>query len=151
MMQETKRHNNQSYFKSNNLKNYQISELKCQKTKEEGGKGLRGGGLAIGALHDVKPVLLRQGDDECECMSVKIQIGIVSILCVVGYGPQSCDSSERKLNFWNYLDQEVQYARDNELGLVIEIDSNARAGNSLIPNDPNSQNGNGKLLEMFVR
>ena len=45
----------------------------------------------------------------------------------------------------------MQYARDNELGLVIEIDSNARAGNSLIPNDPNSQNGNGKLLEMFVR
>ena len=107
--------------------------------------------MAIGALHDVKPVLLRQGDDDCECMSIQVQIGKVPILCVAGYGPQACDSLERKQNFWNFLDQEVQYARDNEIGIVIEIDSNAWAGNHLIPNDPNSQNGNGKLLENFLQ
>ena len=151
MMQETKRGNSQASLKSKNLQNYQIFELNRQKTKQEGGKGLRGGGLAIGALHDVKPVLLRQGDDDCECMSIQVQIGKVPILCVAGYGPQACDSSERKQNFWNFLDQEVQYARDNEIGIVIEIDSNAWAGNHLIPNDPNLQNGNGKLLENFLQ
>ena len=41
-MQETKRNKNQSELKSNNLQNYQIFELKRQKTKEEGGKGWRG-------------------------------------------------------------------------------------------------------------
>ena len=84
----------------------------------------------------MKPVLLGQGDDDCECMSVQIQIGRLPILCVAGYGPQSCDSSKRKQRFWNYLDQKVHYVKDNKIGIVIKIDSNAWAGTSLIPNDP---------------
>ena len=149
-MQETKRNINQSDLKSNNLQNYHIFELKRQKTKEEGGKGWRGGGIAIGALPDVKPVLTRQGDDNCECLSVQIQTGPLSILCVVGYGPQSCDPLDRKQKFWNYLDQEVQYATENSIGIVIQIDSNAWAGDKIIPKDPNKQNFNGKLLEFFL-
>ena len=34
--------------------------------------------------------------------------------------------------------------------MVIEIDSNAWAGKKIIPNDPNIQNSNGKLLEKFL-
>ena len=34
---------------------------------------------------------------------------------------------------------------------MIEIDSNSWAGNALIPNDPNVQNGNGKLLQFFLQ
>ena len=36
-------------------------------------------------------------------------------------------------------------------GVVIQIDSNAWAGETLIPNDPNEKNSNGKLLEMFLQ
>ena len=127
-MQETKRNNNQPSLKSENLQNYQIFELKRVMSKQEGGKGWRGGGLAIGALSDVKPVLIKQGDDDCECLSVQVEIGPMTIVCVVGYGPQLCDSSERKQKFWNYLEQEVQYSIDKAAGIVIQIDSNAWAG-----------------------
>ena len=41
-------------------------------------------------------------------------------------------------------------AKDEGVGLIIEIDSNAWAGNSIIPRDPNIQNSNGKLLEKFL-
>ena len=55
-MQETKRRSCDSKIKSKNLVNYQVYELKREKTKEEGGKGAHGGGLAVGALNDLKPV-----------------------------------------------------------------------------------------------
>ena len=99
MMQETKRKPMYPKMKANNLKNYQVFELKREKTKEEGGKGISGGGLAVGALHDLKPVLVRQGDDDVECMTIQVTTGPTNFRCVVGYGPQKDDSSERKTGF----------------------------------------------------
>ena len=64
--------------------------------KEDGGKGLEGGGLAIGALHTLRPVLTRRGDDNAECISVSVKTILMDILCVVGYGPQIGDSIDRK-------------------------------------------------------
>ena len=137
-------------MKAKNLINYQIFELRREKTLEEGGKGLNGGGLAVGALHDLNPVLLRQGDDDVECLTIEVITGNTRLRCVVGYGPQLSDSTERKDNFWNYLGEEVESAKKEGVGLVIEVDSNAWAGRNLIPNDPNPQNSNGKLLEKFL-
>ena len=68
-----------------------------------------------------------------------------------GYGPQLGDQKERKYSFWNYLDKEVLEAEEEQIGIVIQMDSNCWAGHELIPNDPNSQNANGKLLELFLR
>ena len=150
MMQETKRKIMYPKMKTNNLNNYQVFELKREKTKEEGGKGLSGGGLAVGALHDLMPVLVRQGNDDVECMTVQVTTGPTTFRCVVGYGPHKDDGPERKHGFWNYLDQEVEDARSQNVGLVIQIDSNAWAGKEIIPNDPNPQNSNGKLLKMFL-
>ena len=150
MMQETKLKVSNPRMKANNLNNYQVFELRREKTKEEGGKGLSGGGLAIGALHDLKPVLVRQGNDDVECMTVQITTGLTTFRCMVGYGPQKDDSPDRKQGFWNYLDQEVASANDQNIGLVIQIDSNCWAGNQIIPNDPNPQNVNGKLLQLFL-
>ena len=64
MLQETKRKVGCAKMKAKNLENFQVFELRREKSREEGGKGLCGGGLAIGALHDMKPVLVRQGDDD---------------------------------------------------------------------------------------
>ena len=150
MMEETKRKQNYPKMKANNLTNYQVFELRREKTKDEGGKGLNGGGLAIGALHDLKPVLVRQGSDDVECLTIQVTTGPTTFLCVVGYGPQKDDSPERKQLFWNYLDQEVERAKEQNIGLVIQIDSSAWAGNQIIPGDPNPQNSNGKLLKMFL-
>ena len=104
----------------------------------------------VGALNDLKPVLVRQGDDEVECLTVEVTAGQIKIRCVNGYGPQLSDTKERKQRFWNYLDKEVIEAEEKQIGLVIEIDSNAWAGSALIPNDPNPQNANGKMLQNFI-
>ena len=58
MLQETNRRQGSDKMKAKNIENYQVFELQQEKSKEEGGKGLCGGGLAVGALHDLKPVLV---------------------------------------------------------------------------------------------
>ena len=150
MMQETKRRSLDVKIKSKNLENYQVYELKRDRSTEEGGKGAHGGGLAVGALHDLKPVLIRQGDDDVECMSIEVSTISTRIRCVTGYGPQESDCVSRKEKFWDFLDKEVQSAKHDRTGIIIEIDSNAWAGDALIPNDQNTQNQNGKLLEKFL-
>ena len=50
MIQETKRRSFDAKIKSKNLVNYQVYELKREEKNEEGGKGARGGGTAVGAL-----------------------------------------------------------------------------------------------------
>ena len=151
MLQETKRKVGCAKMKAKNLENFQVFELRREKSREEGGKGLCGGGLAIGALHDLKPVLVRQGDDDTECLTIEVTAGQTRFRCVNGYGPQLGDPKERKCKFWNYLDNEVIEAGEEQIGLVIEIDSNCWAGRELIPNDPNMQNANGKLLQLFLQ
>ena len=151
MLQETKRKQGAPNMKANNLDNYQVFELRREKSHEEGGKGLSGGGLAMGALHDLNPVLLRQGSDDVECLTIQITAGNIKIRCVNGYGPQVGDTKQRKDMFWGYLDKEIIEAEREETGLVIQIDSNAWAGSEIIPKDPNCQNSNGKLLELFLK
>ena len=95
-LQETKLKVNDPPIKCENLINYQTFELRREIEKEDGGKGLAGGGLALGALHNLRPVLTRQGDDIAECISVLVKTIPMDILCVIGYGPQIGDSVDRK-------------------------------------------------------
>ena len=62
--------------------------------------------MAIGALHDINPVLVRQGCDEIECMTLEVTTGITRsrVRYVTGYGPQELDCASRKEKFWNYLE-----------------------------------------------
>ena len=90
-------------IKTPNIQKYQVFELirKCSAA---------GGGLAIGALHNLNPTWLGEGDDEVEWLSVEISLINLKIRCVVGYGPQegACDDKKRK--FWSRLDLEVAAA-----------------------------------------
>ena len=150
-LQETKRKKDDPPIKAENLKNYQVFELKREIEKKDGGKGLAGGGLAVGALHELNPVLTRIGNDEVECLSINIEVGRERFKCVSGYGPQLNDSNDRKRMFWKYLEEEVNLATKNDEGIIIQIDSNAWAGKEIIPSDPNDQNKNGKLLKQFMK
>ena len=96
-------------------------------------------------------MLITQGNDEVECISIEVSTQTARVRCVTGYGPQESDCIGRKEKFWNFLDQEVHSAKEENIGIVIEIDSNAWAGDEIIPNDPNKQNNNGKLLESFLK
>ena len=96
-------------------------------------------------------MLIRNWNDEVEYITIEISTNTARVRCVTGYGPQEADCISRKEKFWNYLDQEVHSAREENIGLVIAINSNAWAGDAIIPNDPNNQNYNEKLLEGFLK
>ena len=84
-------------------------------------------------------------------MSVEIKVSDQKFLCVTGYGPQLGDTAERKAGFWTYLDEEVKSARERDIGLIIQIDSNSWVGDEVIAGDPNKQNSNGKLMVDFLK
>ena len=73
----------------------------------------------------LNPVLTRQGNDEAECLSVVFTVEKQQFLCVAGYGPQLSDHKERKEKFWKYMDEEVKYAKDKDIGIIIQMDTYA--------------------------
>ena len=148
--QETKLRNRQK-FKVENPK-YTVFRLERVKTG--------GGGIVIGALDDLKPVLVNEGDDESEALTVQISVNNLEIRCVVGYG--ACESDrqakkldtnqhDRKLKLWEFLENEVIEAENKCQGLVIQMDANASLGPELLKNDPNNQNSNGRLFANFLQ
>ena len=102
------------------LENYQMFEL-IRKNRD-------GGGLAIGCDKRLKPTWVREGNDNIEALSVDIFVAKKKIRCCVAYGCQESDVLERKEQFWNYLDKEVEFAKYNDAGLVIQFDGNLWAG-----------------------
>ena len=109
-----------------------------------------GGGLAIGCLKELKPVLARKGTDKIEVMAVDISVKTMKIKCVVGYGPQENDKNEKKNEFWQFIEEEVETARKKEQGFILHFDGNLWAGSDIIPGDPRKQNRNGKMFQEFL-
>ena len=102
-------------------------------------------------MADIYPVKTREGDDETECLTIQITVGGFKIMVVNGYGPQMSDSTERKSKFWEYLEEEVNIAESSEIPIIIQLDSNARLGNTVILDDSNpAANINGKLMIDFL-
>ena len=109
-----------------------------------------GGGLVLGCLRELEPVLVSKGDEEVEAMSVDISVKKMRIRCCVAYGCQEGDLVERKEAFWAYLDEEIFLAQQSEAGFVLHFDGNLWAGESIIPGDPRPQNRNGKMFQSFL-
>ena len=49
-----------------------------------------------------------------------------------------------KSKFWDYLNSDVQNAKKEGAGIIIQIDGNSWAGDKINPGDPKIQNMNGK-------
>ena len=111
---------------------------------------VNGGGLAIGCVRELNPVWVREGEDEVETLSVDIFVRNMKIRCCVAYGCQDNDAVDKKDAFWSYLDEEVIKASNAGAGLVIQFDGNIWTGGEIIPNDPRTQNKNGKLFQKFL-
>ena len=86
-----------------------------------------------------------------ESLSIYVHINNLKIRCCVAYGPQEYDNLEKKKHFWDYLNEEVIFAQHDRAGFLLQFDGNLWAGQNLIPNDPNKQNRNGKLFELFLK
>ena len=91
-----------------------------------------------------------EGDDESEYISVEIKLDNLNVRVVCGYGPQMNDKIERKLKFWSDMDYQVSEASNNNSGIIIQMDSNAHVGESIITDDKNEMNKNGELLRDFL-
>ena len=124
------------------VENYVIFEL-TRKNKD-------GGGLALGCSKDLQPVLLREGDDNVEALSVEIFVKDMRIRCCIAYGCQENETVERKDAFWTFLEEEVLEAEICETGFILHFDGNLWAGKNIIPDDPRPQNKNGKLFQEFL-
>ena len=62
-----------------------------------------GGGLAIGCVRDLCPVLVRKGNDEIESISVEISVKKMKMRCCAAYGLQENSLIEKKNCFLELL------------------------------------------------
>ena len=109
-----------------------------------------GGGLALGCVQELHPVLVRKGNDDVEALSVEISVRNMSIRCCVAYGCQESALIDKKEAFWNFIDEEATAAWNSGSGFILQFDGHLWAGNELIPGDPKKQNRNGKLFQEFL-
>ena len=130
-------------IKTENSAKYQIFELNR--------KHKSGGGLAIGALTDVEPVLISEGDDNTEVLVVEISASRLEIRCICGYGPQENHSLDKKNKFWSRLATEVEIALENDKAIILQMDGNLWAGPEVVKNDPHKCNQNGQLFRDFLK
>ena len=129
-------------FNSEVFKKYKIWEL-VRKEKS-------GGGLVIGALIDVDPVFISEGDDEVEIIVIQIIVDGLPIRCICAYGPQEYEKVDKKEKFWARLSHEVQESLMNDNATIVQMDGNLWGGPEIINNDPNKINNNGKLFKDFI-
>ena len=148
-MQETKLPQKQ-LFKSDTSE-YVIFRLEREKSG--------GGGIALGVVQDLNPILIRMGNDATEAISVKININKFEVSLIVGYGAQENDrqaklhemsQDEIKMLLWDFLDVEINESEAMEQGLIIQFDANAHLGPDILKGDPNPRNTNGTLFCEFL-
>ena len=109
-----------------------------------------GGGLALGAIKQLNPVLVRKGSDEVEAITIDIFVRNMSIRCVAAYGCQETSNVDKKHAFWSYLEEEVIAAKNAGSGFILQFDGNLWAGPDIIPGDPRPQNNNGRIFQQFL-
>ena len=64
-----------------------------------------GGGVAIAAKKDLNPILIFEGEEDVEALTIDIHPKNIIISCTSAYGPQLRDTLEKKSNFWKFLDK----------------------------------------------
>ena len=121
---------------------YQIYEL----TRERRG----GDGLALGVKKCLNPIWLKSGNDQCEALTVQISMENLDIRITNAYGPQNYDDGHKKVEFWAYLENEVNISNQSNVGCIIMFDANSWLGYDYLCSDPNPQNENGKIFEDFL-
>ena len=102
-------------------------------------------------MQELNPALVRDGGSEVEALTVDINVKQMQIVCSTAYGPQENDSRVKKDNFWKYLEEDVNRAKIEGKGYILQGDLNAWLGKNVIQNDPRPQNTNGKCMEDFLK
>ena len=67
-----------------------------------------------------------------------------------GYGTQEDDTFGNRLTFWQALEQEIVAAKNDNCMILIQMDANAKIGKDRIPDDPNEESKNGRIMMEMV-
>ena len=114
-------------------------------------KGKEKGGTMIGAHKGPKPVLISEHNDPYEVLVIEIEVANKGVRVISGYGPQESWTPEQREPFFRVLEEEVIRANLAGKSIVIEADFNSKLGREHIPNDPHTQDRNGKLLSELIQ
>ena len=97
------------------------------------------GGGVLTAVHKALNPIEIPVDNECEIVVVEAIFAKLKrrVRLINGYGPQENLPEEKRRSFFNQIDLEVKKAHLAGALIVIEMDSNAKLGPAIIPNDPN--------------
>ena len=99
---------------------------------------------------DMNPVLVSNCKDDTEILTVQANLGDKKIRIINGYGPQEDDDIQDVLEFWQELEGEVISAKDEGCLILIEMNANAKVGNTIIKGDPHGMTNNGKLMRDVI-
>ena len=124
------------------IEGYQIYELVRSEK--------HGGGLAVGALDELNPAFISEGDDITEILVIEVQLHGMQVRCINGYAPQENDLKTKKDKFWKRLEVEIRDADKNNKAIILQMDGNLHIGPDMLPGDPNKCNINGKLFIAFL-
>ena len=114
------------------------------------GENRGGGGLLTAALTDLNPTLVAD-DANVDLLVIQVDVGDQKIRILNGYGPQEVDDAITINSFWQTLELEITNAKEDGCLILLQLDANAKLGNELIKNDPNSISNNGKILLDLVK
>ena len=109
-----------------------------------------GGGLLTAVKLSLSPVLISPCNDEADILVVQCQADNTKIRVINGYGPQESEQLANKLTFWSSLEQEIICAKNEQCAILVQLDANAKVGNTVIQGDPNAMSENGKMLLNLV-
>ena len=104
----------------------------------------------IGVHKALSPFLITEVNDPFELLVVEIKVGKREIRLISGYGPQESWLPEQREPFILALEEEVIKADLAGKSVIIEADFNSKLGKQFIPNDPHTQDKNGKLLANII-
>ena len=81
---------------------------------------------------------------------MQVEVGTIPIRIIAAYAPQENANVEKKKLFWDFIENEIQEADLQNHGIILQMDGNLHAGSTLVRNDPNPQNRNGKIFMDFL-
>ena len=85
-------------------------------------------------------------------MTIQADLGSHKIRIINAYGPQEDDNSQKIMGFWQDIESENINAQENDCLVIMELDANAKVGNTIIKDDPNQMSNNGStMLDILER
>lgn len=105
------------------------------------------GGLLTAINKSLDPVLIQAVNEDIEMLVVQCSIEQENIRVINGYDPQEDDPINKKLTFWQTMEQEINASKNANCMTLIQMDENAKLGNKIIKHDTHIITENGKLLK----